>query len=167
MKKRTSTAIIEKIINTIEVYIPLVTFSILFIVFILQVFFRYVLDKPLVWPYETTIFAFIWTTLLAAAYVRHRGEHVEFGLVYSKLSERGRLIFNIAGNFLVLIAFTVPFPSVVSYFIFIHIEKSPVLRIPFSIAFSPFLVFMILVIIYSLSDLIRDIKKLMNGDFKK
>ena len=151
-------------INIIEIYVPLTSFSIMFLVFILQVFFRYVLNWPLAWPYEITIFGFIWTTLLGACYVRRKNAHVSFGLVYENVSPTMRLMFRLIANALILIAFTVPVYATFQYFVFIHIEKSPVLRIPFSIAFSPFLVFLLLIIGYSLVDIVRDFQKLLRGE---
>ncbi|MCJ7650699.1 MAG: hypothetical protein MUP85_18975, partial [Candidatus Lokiarchaeota archaeon] len=48
-----------------EIYIPAITFSLLFIAFLIQVFFRYFL-APLTWPLEFTLMMFSWTTLFGA-----------------------------------------------------------------------------------------------------
>ena len=48
------------LLDVVEVYVPTIAFTLLFIVFIIQVFFRYFL-VPLTWPLEFTLIAFIWT----------------------------------------------------------------------------------------------------------
>ena len=74
------------ILDLFEIYIPAVAFSVMFIVFILQIFFRYFLNNPLTWPYEITIFGFIWTAILGACYARRLGIHVVFGIIYDTLN---------------------------------------------------------------------------------
>ena len=79
------------LLDLFEIYIPSVAFSIMFVVFVLQIFFRYFLNRPLTWPYEVTIFGFIWTAILGACFARRYGVHVVFGLIYDKMSPKIRL----------------------------------------------------------------------------
>jgi len=46
-------------LDIVEIYIPIVTFSALFIAFILQIVSRYVFRHPLVWPYELSQFGYL------------------------------------------------------------------------------------------------------------
>ncbi len=151
-------------LDLFEVYISSAAFIVLFGVFVLQVFFRYVLNDPLTWPYEVTVFAFIWTTTLGAAYALRRRSHVVFSLVYDRLSPRWQLIFRLAGNFLVMAAFIISIVPTYLYLDFQKINKSTVLRIPFTIGFGPYMAFLLLIIGRMAYALVVDIRKLLRGE---
>jgi TRAP-type C4-dicarboxylate transport system permease small subunit len=136
------------------------TFGCLFIAFIVQIFFRYVLQNPLMWPEELSTLAFIWTTLLAAGYIRRINGHVGFTLVYERLSNRNKTITRIISNALIFFAFLLPVYPTFNYIKAMHIEKSSVLRIPFSIGYGPVLVFFILILCHSLYDIYVDLRSL-------
>lgn len=161
MKKNSS---LKKIgiffLNLFEVYIPAVTFSIMFVVFVLQIFFRYFLNRPLTWPYEVTIFAFIWTAILGAALARREGLHVAFGIIYDKVSPKTQTIFRLIANGLVLAAFSIALKPTYEQVQFMAFKKSTVLKIPFNIAYAPYVVFMLLIMGHTLYDLVVDVKKL-------
>jgi TRAP-type C4-dicarboxylate transport system permease small subunit len=148
------------LLDCVEIYIPMATFGCLFGAFIIQIFFRYILKYPLMWPEELSILAFIWTTLLAAGYVRRINGHVGFTLLYEKLSERNKTITRIISNVLIFFAFLLPVYPTFNYIKAMHVEKSSVLRIPFSIGYGPVLVFFILILGHSLYDIIDDFRSL-------
>lgn len=149
-----------------EKYIASIAFTVLFLTFVLQIFFRYVLNKPLIWPYEVSIFAFIWTALLAACYAKRDNAHVAFGLVYDRQSPKVQTIFRIIGNLGIFTAFVLAFLPTVDFISFMRIDKSMALRIPFNIAYGPYLIFMILIIGRFGVDLVNDIRRLVKGDFE-
>jgi TRAP-type C4-dicarboxylate transport system permease small subunit len=151
------------LLDLFEIYIPSVAFSIMFVVFVLQIFFRYFLNRPLTWPYEVTIFAFIWTAILGACYARREGVHVVFGLVYDKVSPRMQVIFRLIANGLIFLAFLVALKPSYEQVMFMAFKKSTVLKIPFHIAYSPYVVFVILILGHTLYDLVIDIKKLASS----
>ncbi len=160
---KTATAHIKKIgfflLDLLEVYIPSVTFAIMFVVFVLQIFFRYFLNRPLTWPYEVTIFAFIWTAILGACYARREGVHVVFGLVYDKMSPKTQLYFRLIANGLVFLAFLIALKPSYSQVMFMAFKKSTVLKIPFHIAYFPYVIFVVLILGHTGYDLVRDLKK--------
>lgn len=152
------------LLDLFEVYIPSVAFSIMFVVFVVQIFFRYFLNSPLTWPYEVTIFAFIWTAILGACFARRKGVHVAFGLVYDYVSPTTQFIFRLIANGLILFAFLVALKPSYEQVMFMAFKKSTVLKIPFHIAYSPYVVFVVLIIGHTLYDLILDITKFLNGE---
>jgi len=160
---KTATAHIKKtgffLLDLLEVYIPSVTFAIMFVVFVLQIFFRYFLNRPLTWPYEVTIFAFIWTAILGACYARREGVHVVFGLVYDKMSPKTQLYFRLIANGLVFLAFLIALKPSYSQVMFMAFKKSTVLKIPFHIAYFPYVIFVVLILGHTGYDLVRDLKK--------
>jgi len=147
------------VLNLLEIYIPLCTFLIMFSVFVLQIFYRYVLNSPLIWVYEATVLGFVWTTLLGACYVRRIHGHVCFDIAYQNRSEKGKIIFRLMGNALVIIGCLIGIFPTYQYLLDMSIEKTPVLRIPFSIGFLPALVFIILIAGHSIYDIVLDVAK--------
>jgi TRAP-type C4-dicarboxylate transport system permease small subunit len=151
-------------LDLFEIYIPSIAFSIMFVVFVLQIFFRYFLNHPLTWPYEVTIFAFIWTALLGACFARRHGVHVVFGLIYDKVSPKTQVIFRLIANGLIFAAFLIALKPSYEQVMFMAFNKSTVLKIPFHIAYSPYVVFVILILGHTAYDLVIDVRKLMKGD---
>ena len=147
-----------------EKYVSSFAFTTLFVIFVLQIFFRYVLNRPLTWPYEVTIFAFIWTAILGACFARRHAVHVVFGLIYDKMSPKTQLIFRLIGNGLIFVAFIIALKPSYEYVQFMEFKKSTVLKIPFNIAFFPYVVFVVLILGHTLYDLVIDVKKLLKGE---
>ncbi len=148
------------ILDIIELYVPAVAFLVLFVVFNLQIFYRYVLNDPLSWTMEVQLLAFVWTALLGASYMRRKNGHIVFDLVFEMFGPRGKALAILVGNLLIAIACLGSLPSTLGYFDYLTTEQTPILRIPFSIGFSPLLVFLVLVGVYSLVDIFRALKSL-------
>jgi TRAP-type C4-dicarboxylate transport system permease small subunit len=147
-------------LDVIEIYIPTISFSVMFIIFIVQVFFRYFLNNPLTWPPEVISLTFIWTTVLGACYAQRKGDHVAFSIVYDRLPPKGQLAFRLIGNSFIAIAFLLALKPALDYVQFMEFKKSTVLKIPFSVIFFPFIVFMVLIIGRMLHAVFLDIRKL-------
>jgi TRAP-type C4-dicarboxylate transport system permease small subunit len=152
------------LIDIPEKYVSSITFSILFIVFVLQIFFRYVLNRPLVWPYEVSIFAFIWTVMLGACYAKRHNVHVKFNLVYDRQKPLVQTIFRIIGNTAIVTAFCIALFPTYKFIQFMRNDRSVDLKIPFDIAFGPYLVFMVIIIVRVAIDLVNDVRRLVKGE---
>lgn len=146
------------IADIIEIYIPSIAFVTMFLTFVVQIFFRYFLNNPLTWPYEVTVFGFIWTALFGALYAKRKNSHVKFTLIYDHMSPGKQLIIRLAGNLLLLISFIMGFYPAYDYIMFLAYQKSTVLFIPYNIAYFPYLVFMAGIIIRLMLDIIADIR---------
>jgi TRAP-type C4-dicarboxylate transport system permease small subunit len=144
------------VLNLVERDIPTLTFSALFVVFMVQVFCRYVL-VPLTWPLEFTLIAFIWTTVLGACFAQRDESHVTFTLIYDRVRPKTQLIMRILGNGLVVTAFAVALYPSAKWIDFMSFKQSDVLKIPMNIAFSPFLVFLIVMIGRLGATLVKDL----------
>ncbi len=84
--------------DIVEIYIPVASFVIMFLVFILQIFCRYVLRQPLQWAYEVTVSCYLWTVVLGACLAQRSHSHVVFTLIYDKLGVKGKAITSFLGN---------------------------------------------------------------------
>jgi len=151
------------ILSFFEIYLSSTTFLLLFIVFLLQIFYRYFL-VPLTWPLEFILIDFIWLTLLGACFAQRDSSHVMFTMIYDAVKPRTQIWMRIVGNTLVFIAFSISLYPSYRYVSFMSFKKSNVLKIPMNIAFSPYIVFLIIIIGRLGYDLYIDIKKLLRGE---
>ncbi len=152
------------LLDLVELYVPMAAFSIMFILFLLGVFYRYFLNNPLTWPYEASILGFIWTAVLGAAYTRRTRSHVAFTLIYDYLAPRRQVVWRIIGNGMIALVFLISLYPSWDYVQFMAFQKTTVLRIPFNIAYFPYVVFLILVIGHSVYDMVLDIRNLQKGE---
>jgi TRAP-type C4-dicarboxylate transport system permease small subunit len=151
----------KSLLDFIEIYLPAVSFFLMFLFFNLQIFFRYVLNSPLQWTWEGTIIAYIWTILFAAGLATRNHAHVKFTLIYDRVSERTQTLFRVVGDLIIIGAFLlIVYPSY-DYIDFMKIKKSAVFKIPFNIIFFPFMVFTISTLGHKIYDVITDVRKLI------
>jgi len=129
----------------------------------LEIFYRYFL-VPLTWTLEFTLIAFIWVTLLGACFAQRDSSHVMFTMIYDKVKPRTQIWMRIVGNTLLFIAFSISLYPTYRYINFMSFKKSDVLKIPMNIAFSPYIVFLIIMIGRLGYDIITDFKKLGRGE---
>ncbi len=145
-----------------EIYIPAIAFSLLFIAFLIQVFFRYFL-VPLTWPLEFTLMMFIWTTLFGACYAMRDETHVRFTLIYDNSAPKVKFWMRIIGNLILLISFIIAFIPTYNWVNFMSFKKSNVLKVPMNIVFFPYIIFMIIMMGRIAYNLYIDIRKLPRG----
>ncbi|WP_332696262.1 TRAP transporter small permease [Halalkalibacter lacteus] len=148
--------------NLIEVYIPTITLSIMLIAFIIQIFSRYILKDPVTWTYEVTTIAFIWTVLLGSSYAKRTSDHVDFGVIYDLFNDKWKRYSRIVVNILLIILLTFLIVPVYEYLDFLSTQNSHVLRIPMNFAYAPFLILIISLVIYSVTQMIKDISNIIN-----
>lgn len=111
--------------------------------FILQVFFRYVLNQPLAWTEEGTLIAFIWTVFWSAAFMVPIREHVTFDVVYEAVSDRLRRRFSIGTMILLVVAFVLLIPHTLDYLQFLTRKKTSVLHVPMHWVYGCYLLFLV------------------------
>lgn len=124
-------------------YVGVLLFLSAFAGFIVQVFFRYVLNQPLAWTEEITMIAFIWTVFWAAAFMVPIKDHVSFDVVYDVVAPRTRRIMTIISMILLVVAFVMLIPRTFDYLDFLLHKKSPVLRIQMTWVYGCYVLFLI------------------------
>ncbi|SMY06307.1 TRAP transporter small permease [Flavimaricola marinus] len=97
--------------------------------FIIQVFWRYVLNDPLAWTEEVVMICFIWTVFWAAAFMVPVREHVSFDVVYDVVGAQTKRSFTAISLSAIVVAFVWLVPYTWDYLDFLTRKKSPVLRI--------------------------------------
>ncbi len=149
------------LLDIVELYIPMIAFIVLFLLFIVNIFFRYVLNNPLTWPPEMIVTGFLWLVMFSAAYVRRKGTHVKFTLVYERLSPRLQALNRILVNIVIAVVFVIAIPATIDWVQFMDFKSTTVFRVSFSIVYFPTIPFFILVAGHSVFDVFVDIRDLL------
>jgi len=144
--------------NIVELYVPAASFVLMFVVFVLEIFCRYILNQPLDWAYEVTVSCYLWMVVLGACYAQRCRSHVVFTLLYDKLSPRFKALISFLGNGLIAFAFAWSFWPSVQMIEFMKMQKTSVLRIGLNVVYSPYIPFMILIFTYMVIDMVRDFR---------
>lgn len=124
-------------------------FLAMFIVFLVQITARFAFNKPLPWTDEAAVILYIWVIMWAATAVVPEREHVVFDLIWNSVGYRTRQAMRIVGNLLIGGLSLVAIPASWDYVKFMGREGSPVLDIPFSWIFLPFVLLLISLVLRS------------------
>ncbi|WP_176084978.1 TRAP transporter small permease [Martelella sp. HB161492] len=111
--------------------------------FIIQIFYRYVMNQPLLWTEEFTMIAFIWAVFWAAAFCVPIREHVSFDVVYDIVPARTQRIFTMISMVALIAAFVLLIPYTWDYLDFLTRKKSSVLRIPMNLIYGCYMLFLV------------------------
>ncbi len=152
--------VIKCIADFFELYLPCLTFSMMFLAFVMQIVCRYLFNNPISWAFEFTTFCFVWTVLFSALYAKRTRSHVKFSIIYDMLSERAQLWVRLCGNILIVFTFIAAVYPSYDYIMFMGYKKSTILHIPYNILYFPFIIFLLGMIIRFSGDVISDLKKL-------
>ena len=120
-------------------------FAVLFLTFVVQVGMRFLFERPLAWSDELIVILYILMVFWGAATLLKEKDHVMLDLVYAALPPGGQRIFALLGAGLTGGLLLVLLPEAFDYVRFMGREKTPVLDVPFSLVFAPFIVFLVLV----------------------
>ncbi len=127
----------------------------LFAIFVLQIFFRYLLNWPVGWTVELCLTLWLWLVLLGAAFCVPDREQVRFDLIEQRLSPGARRIAGLVVAVAVLAGFVAVLGPSFDYVSFYRIKRSATLRIPLSWVFSVFLVFAVAVVLRQARAIVR------------
>lgn len=128
-------------------------FAGMFLTFLLQVFMRYALNRPLGWTDELTLVLYPWAVFWACAFLVRFRDHVAFDLVYHAVSPPARRVFAIAGALTLLLLFAAALPATIDYVLFMARERTPVLGWRYDLIFACFPIFLAAVAVYALQRL--------------
>ena len=120
-------------------------FGLLFLTFVVQVGMRFLFGRPLAWSDELIVILYILIVFWSAATLLKEKDHVMLDLVYAMLPPGGQRVMGLIGAALAAGLLLVLLPQAWDYIHFMSREKTPVLDIPFSIVFAPFLLFIVLI----------------------
>jgi C4-dicarboxylate transporter DctQ subunit len=119
----------------------------MFVCFLLQIFFRYVLDRPLAWTEEVTVLCWVWVVLWSAAFLLSDAEEVRFDIIYSAVPRAVRRAFVAVSSVALIVLLVISVPASWQYIAFMKREHSASLHMRFDILYSIYLIFVVVVIV--------------------
>ena len=153
--------------NCVELYIPAVAFVVLFVVFVFQVFMRYVVRQPQAWTTEVEQMCFLWLVMLGACYCQRMKGHVTFTLLYDNLGVKGKALTAMLGNILITFTCLITFLPSLNY-VWGQLERqqmTTLLKIPKTVVFLPYVVFLAFILVYAVMEVYEEIM-VLKGDEK-
>jgi len=127
--------------------IAVLLMAVMFSAFVIQVFMRYAVNRPVAWTLEACLTAWLWLVLWGGAFVVKDRDHVKFDIVYVALRERGRRALALVSALAILIAFAAALPGALDYITFYAIKSSVSIGIRLDIVFSVYAVFAVAIIL--------------------
>ena len=119
----------------------------MFVSFLLQIFFRYVVNQPLTWTLEANLLFWLWTVFWVSAFLLRDRDHIKFDVFYLGAHPTVRRIFALISAVAMIVGFGVAFPASFDFISFMKIESSSSLHIRLDYVFSAYLLFAAAVIV--------------------
>ncbi|HEY5365473.1 MAG TPA: TRAP transporter small permease subunit [Casimicrobiaceae bacterium] len=119
----------------------------MFVCFLLQIVFRYVLDAPLGWTEEVTVLCWVWVVLWGAAFVLSDADEIRFDIVYSIVPAPMRRAFTAISSIALVVLFSWSLPATWSYVTFMKREHTAYLHMRFDFLYSIYLIFAVACIV--------------------
>jgi len=126
----------------------------IFVLFIVQIFTRYVMRAPLGWTLEACLLSWVWLVFWSGAFTLRDRHHVRFTVLVDSSSRRVRRVFAIISGLAIVAAFAGSLPATADFIDFMAIEKTSLLKFRFDHVFAIYLVFAIAVIVRSVLSII-------------
>lgn len=115
--------------------------AVMFLAFIVQIVFRYLLNLPIGWTHEISVIMWIWMVLWGAAFVLTEAEEIRFDIFYGAASGRTRRIMVFIFSLALVGLYSVAMPAVVDYVTFMRVQETSYLDLRFDYLFSIYVVF--------------------------
>lgn len=128
-----------------EYAVALLLFS-MFVGFILQVVYRYILEWPVAWTIEYVTVAWLWGILFGYAFVVRDIDIVRFDLFYLACPAPARRLMTAISGLAVAGIFLWALPADIGFVRFMGIEKTAAMKIPFDLLFAVYIPFSLAVI---------------------
>lgn len=137
-----------------------VFFLTMFVTIIAGIAFRMVFDTPLVWTVGVSTLAFIGVVLIGSIPLNRDEGHIAFDLVYERTLPVAQVGARLFSDLLIIVPFAMAIGPTIRYLSFLHDERVPGIGLPFSVAFSPFLIFLVGSVLHRLVRMFREIRGL-------
>ncbi|MCF7702403.1 TRAP transporter small permease [Loktanella sp. M215] len=121
--------------------------AVMFIAFICQVVFRYLLNLPVGWASELSIVMWLWLVLWGAAFVVPEKDEIRFDILYTSVRPGVRRIMVILSSLALLFLYGYSLPATWDFVTFMKVTKTSYLDIRYDHLFSIFVVFVVAVLI--------------------
>jgi len=115
--------------------------AIMFISFLLQIAFRYVLNRPLGWTDEVTVLCWVWLVLWGAAFILSDHDEIRFDIIYGLVSKPTQRAFTVIASVALVVLLAISLPASWKYVLFMKREKSAYLGMRFDYLYVIYVIF--------------------------
>jgi TRAP-type C4-dicarboxylate transport system permease small subunit len=115
----------------------------MFVAFILQVVFRYVLNLPVGWTDEVCTLVWLWGILWGASFVMRNHEDIRFDMLYNLLPRRLQRVSTVLASGTLVALLLLSLPATWAFISFMQVERSAAMGIPMHLVFGMYLVFVV------------------------
>lgn len=122
----------------------------MFVVFIIQIVFRYLLNLPIGWTHEISVVMWLWMVLFGTAFVVRDSEEIRFDILYGAAGPRLRRAMVLASSLALVVLFALSLPAVIDYILFMKVERTAYLKIRFDYLYSIYGIFAVAMIVRQL-----------------
>jgi len=119
----------------------------MFVVFILQIVFRYILGLPVLWTVEWVTIAWLWGILFSFSFVIKTGDMIRLDILYNAVPRGARRGMDVIVGLITAAIFLWTLPAAWDYVTFMKIERTAAFRWPFDLVFAIYIPFHISVIL--------------------
>jgi TRAP-type C4-dicarboxylate transport system permease small subunit len=153
----------DRLVRFVEETCGVIALSVMFFAIVVQVTFRY-LFRPLIWPFELSIFMYICLIYLGAALAARQDAHVAFDLLVKRLPPRTQRVIALAMRLLGALMILPLIVPGIRLMIKSHTIRSASLRIPWSFLVLVSLIGMILFSGHLFAKALQDWRALRAGE---
>lgn len=157
---------LDKVVSKIEELIAVIGLSAMTIITLVAVFFRYVLQSPIIWSEEAARYLMVWSTMLGISIATRQKAHLGIDIFISMAPKKAQRLLEILSTLMMIVMFV--FLVIISI-VFIRSalrtnNVSPMLRIPFYIIYLALPIGFGLSAVRSVQDLVDVIKGVDNKE---
>lgn len=141
----------------------------MFVTFLIQIVFRYLLNLPLGWTVEYVAIAWLWGILFGYSFVVRNDDEIRLDIVYQAMSHNVRRVMDVIGGLVIAGVMAWSLPAAYEYITFMSIERTAYMRLPFDLVFSIYIAFAVAIIVRSLFGAWRALRDVpgASGDHKR
>ena len=123
--------------------VAVVLMGLMFVSFLLQIAFRYVLNQPLGWTEEVTVLCWVWVVLWSAAFVLSDREEIRFDIVYTLVPVGVRRAFTVLASLAFVVLLLISLPASWNYVTFMKREHTAYLHMRLDVMYSVYVLFVV------------------------
>lgn len=113
----------------------------MFVAFLVQIVFRYLLNLPIGWTHEISVLLWLWLVLFGAAFVVRESEEIRFDILYGSVGYKWRRAMAAVTAVAVVALYGVSLPAMIDYVSFMKVERTAYLKLPFNWTYSIYIAF--------------------------
>jgi TRAP-type C4-dicarboxylate transport system permease small subunit len=121
--------------------------AVMFVSFIIQIAFRYLLNLPTGWSSELTVICWLWLVLWGAAFVVREREEIRFDIVYGSVRPGARRVLAVLTGLVLIGLYAWSFPAVWDYVTFMKVQKTAYLGVRYDWLYSIYILFALAAIV--------------------